>query len=298
MKDGSPFELERALACQDMVGEGPLWSAGEQALYWVDILGCRFHRYHLPSGAWDTFRLDTSVGALGLRPSGGLVLATGRGFALYDLPSRSVEWLALPAFNPARMRGNDGKVDRQGRFWAGTMGLESSERALLQGKLYRLDPDRSVYEMDSGFALINGLGWSPDDTRMYAVDSEQRVVYQYDFDASTGSIANRRVLLDTVQEPGVPDGLTVDAEGGIWVAYWDGWKIARYNANGKKLAQLDLPVQCPTSCAFGGPNLDELYITSAWEELSAEQRASQPLAGDLFRARPGIRGEPCQLFKG
>jgi sugar lactone lactonase YvrE len=288
--------LEHVLASQDMVGESPIWSVAEQALYWVDILGCRFHRYHPQSGTRDTYSIDASVGALGLRASGGPVLATGRGLALYDLSTRTIDWLSQALFDPGKMRFNDGKVDSRGRFWAGTMGLEAADRQLLQGNLYRLDPDASVHLMDTGYTLINGIGWSPDDTRMYVVDSEQRAIYLYDFDAEMGAIAQRRLFLDTSREPGVPDGLTVDVEGAIWVAYWNGWRIVRYDASGKRLAQIDLPVQCPTSCTFGGHNLEELYITSAWEELNEEQRKSQPLAGDLFRIRPGVKGMQSPLF--
>ncbi|HVB73707.1 MAG TPA: SMP-30/gluconolactonase/LRE family protein [Ktedonobacteraceae bacterium] len=290
--------LEHLLASRDRVGESPLWSVEEQTLYWVDILGCRFHRYHQPSGTWDTYTVDASVGALALRASGGLVLATGKGFALYDVSTKTISWLAQPELDPARMRFNDGKVDCRGRFWAGTMSLMAADWNLMQGSLYRLDSDSTVHRMDTAYALINGIGWSPDDTRMYVVDSVQRAIYLYDFDADTGAIAYRRTFLDTSHEMGVPDGLTVDSEGAIWVAYWDGWKIVRYDSEGKRLSQVDLPVQCPTSCAFGGRDLDECYIASAWEELNEEQKASQPLAGDLFKIRPGVKGIPSPLFRG
>lgn len=289
--------LEHLLASQDMVGESPLWSVEEQALYWVDILGCRFHRYHQPSNTWDTYTIDASIGALALCASGGLVLATGKGFALYDISTRTITWFTQQLFDCARMRFNDGKVDCRGRFWAGTMGLLPDDWNLLQGNLYRLDPGGTAHPVDTGYALINGIGWSPDNTCMYVVDSVQQTVYLYDFDADAGSITNRRTFLDTSQEMGVPDGLTVDAEGAIWVAYWNGWKIVRYSSSGGRLMQIDLPVQCPTSSAFGGRNLDECYITSSWEELNAEQRASQPLAGDLFKIRPAVKGIPSSLFR-
>lgn len=290
--------LEHVLASQDMVGEGPAWSAAEQALYWVDIMGCRFHRYHPASGAYDTYTLGVTVGALALRAAGGLVMATGKGFATYDLPARSISFLAQPSFDTSHMRFNDGNVDCRGRFWAATMSMIAERWNLLEGNLYRLDPDGAVHQMDTGFALANGIGWSPDNTRMYVVDSVQKVVYLYDFDPVTGAIAQRRPFLDTSPEMGVPDGLAVDGEGALWIAYWDGWKIVRYDREGRRVAQIDLPVQCPSSCAFGGRHLDELYITSAWEELSEEQRAAQPLAGDLFRIRPGIKGLPRPLFLG
>lgn len=291
--------LEHILDTQDMVGECPVWSLEEQALYWVDILGCRFHRFHPVSDKLDTYSVDASVGAIGLRASGGLVMATGKGFATYDLTTRTTTFLNSPEADIfSYMRFNDGNVDCQGRFWAGTMSTIPENWNKLQGNLYRLDPDRTVQAMDTGFALINGIGWSPDNTVMYVVDSERKIVYQYDFDLASGEIAHRRTFLDTSEERGVPDGLAVDQEGALWIAYWDGWKIIRYDPSGKRLLQIDLPVQCPASCAFGGRDLDELYITSAWEDLNDEQRASQPLAGDLFRIKTEIKGLPQPLFMG
>ncbi len=290
-------QLEHVLACQDMVGECPVWSVEEEALYWVDILGGRFHRYHPGTGTYETYSVGVSVGAIALRASGGLVMATGKGFALYDLSSRTTSFLAHPQVASSHMRFNDGNVDCRGRFWAGTVSTVG-QWDLMQGELYRLDPDGSVHIMDTHFALINGIGWSPDNQVMYVVDSIGKCVYRYDFAPDAGSITHRRLLLDTSGEMGVPDGLAVDAEGTLWIAYWDGWKIVRYDPSGKHIAELELPVQCPACCAFGGPSLDELYITTAWEELSEEQRASQPFAGDLFRVRAGVKGMPRPLFLG
>lgn len=291
-------DLEHVLASQDVVGEGPVWSVDEQALYWVDILGCRFHRFHPASGEHDTYTLDVTIGALALRATGGLVMATGKGFATFDLATRTVTFLAHPEASTPHMRFNDGNVDCRGRFWAGTMSTIPEKWHSLQGNLYRLNPDRSVQVMDTGYALINGIGWSPDNASMYVVDSVHKLVYLYDFDPDSGAIAHRRTFLDTSDEMGVPDGLAVDQEGALWVAFWDGWKIVRYDPSGKRLSQIDLPVQCPSSCAFGGKNLDELYITSAWEELNEQQRANQPLAGDLFHMKTGVVGIPRPRFLG
>jgi sugar lactone lactonase YvrE len=290
--------LEHILSSQDMVGESPVWSVDEQALYWVDILGCRFHRYHPETSKYETYTVDVSIGAIALRSSGGLVMGTGKGFATYDLNTSTITFLAHPEADSPHMRFNDGNVDCRGSFWAGTMSNLSENLDLLQGKLYRLDPDGSVHIMDTGFALINGMGWSPNNTQMYVVDSARKVVYLYDFDLSSSTITNRRLFLNTSEMAGVPDGLTVDSEGAVWIAFWDGWKIIRFDPGGKRIGQIDLPVQCPTSCAFGGRHFDELYITSAWEELSEEQRTSQPFAGDLFRLRTGNSGLPQPLFLG
>jgi len=291
-------DLEHILTSQDMVGESPVWSVNEQALYWVDILGCRFHRYHPASGTWDTYTTTVSIGAIALRASGGLVMATGQGFATYDLTTRRFAFLANPLAALPDMRFNDGNVDCQGRFWAGTVSNLPERQGLLLGTLYRLEPNGSMHVMDTGYALINGIGWSPDTTHMYIVDSMRKGIYCYDFDAASGAIAHRQMFLDTSAEMGVPDGLTVDQEGALWVAFWDGWKIVNYDPSGRRVAHIDLPVQCPSSCAFGGRYVDELYITSAWEELNESQRTSQPFAGDLFRLKMERRGLPQPLFLG
>lgn len=290
-------QIEPVLPSQDIVGECPVWSVAEDALYWVDILGRRFHRYHPASGEHEIYTVDVSIGAIALRAAGGLIMATGKGFATYNLTSRTMRVLATPFEEASHMRFNDGSVDCRGRFWAGTVStLAQWDR--LQGKLYRFDPDGLMQIMDTGFALVNGIAWSPDNTRMYVVDSVRKCIFFYDFDPAVGMITNRRVFLDTSLEVGIPDGLTVDVEGMLWVAFWDGWKVVRYDASGKRSSQIDLPVQCPTSCAFGGRSLEQLYITSAWEELNKEQRASQPFAGDLFRIQPATMGLPRPLFLG
>ena len=183
-------------------------------------------------------------------------------------------------------------MDRRGRFWAGTLapGATSS--------LYRLDPDLTVHTMETGITASNGIGWSPDNRTMYFTDTRRKTIYAYDFDAATGSIGNRRPLIFTPEEDGVPDGLTVDSEGFIWSARWGGWKVSRYDPSGKLEREVRLPVQYPTSCAFGGDRLDELYVTSARTRVSEEQIHDQPFAGDLLRLRTGIRGLPEPKFAG
>lgn len=285
-------ELEHVLAAQARLGEGPLWCADEGALYFVDIEGPAIHRYDPASGHHDVFPVDLPVTALGRRAAGGFVAATRDGFAFWDTTSQRLAFIADPESNRPHARFNDGAVDPTGRFWAGTMS-DAADNAL-----YRLDPDLAVHRMETGITVSNGLGWSPDRRRMVFTDSRRHIIYVYDYDAATGAIANRRPFVYTPGEAGVPDGLAIDAEGCVWSARWGGWKVTRYDPEGRVLREIPMPVEFPTSCAFGGPNLDELYITSAWTRVPTARRGEQPLAGDVFRVRAGVAGLLSRAFKG
>ena len=284
--------VEHVLAVGNKLGEGPIWHVEEEALYWVDIQNKRYHRLKPATGVHAVFDVDFVISAIGFRASGGLVMATGEGLALCDPAEEALRVVADPEAHETDTRFNDGAVDRQGRFWAGTMGPD------LTHNLYRMDPDASVHPMETGIGTSNGIGWSPDDTTMYYTDSARRVIYAYDFDPVSGDIANRRPFVRVPEGAGVPDGLTVDSEGYVWSARWDGWQVVRYDPDGQVVREVRLPVQRPTSCALGGPGLDELYITSAWTGLTEAQRRAQPRAGDLFRVRVGVPGLPEPVFLG
>jgi sugar lactone lactonase YvrE len=290
-------EVEHVLSVNSELGEGPIWSAEEQALYWVDIRGKKFNRLFVKTGQHESFEVGQMLGVLALRAKGGLVLGVQSGFAFWDWQTKKLEMINDPENGRTDMRFNDGKVDPQGRFWAGSMNLKP-EVGKAEGSLYRLDPDGSVHKMETGLAISNGLGWSPDRKTMYLTDSLRHVIYAYDYDAATGNIENRRDFIKSEDEWGVPDGLTVDSEGGIWSARWGGWKVDHYGPDGKKIEEIKVPVECPTSCTFGGENLDELYITSCWENFSSEQRQKQPQAGDIFRYRAGVKGQENTAFAG
>jgi len=296
---GTPVvnELEHVLAVQNKLGEGPLWHAEEQAIYWVDIEQNCFYRFYPQTGTYESFDVGVMIGVLAIRAGGGLVMATKQGFAFWEA-QQGLRFIADPEAHKPFTRFNDGAVDCQGRFWAGTMCYPDDACVQPEGSLYRLDPDLSLHTMETGIGISNGIGWSPDNRLMYFTDSPLHMIYAYDFDATTGTIENRRPFIHTPHENGVPDGLAVDGEGFIWSARWGGGKITRYDPDGRVERAIRLPVQYPTSCTFGGEYLDELYITSAWTALSEEKRAQQPFAGDLFRLQVGIKGLEQPKFAG
>lgn len=281
------FEANRLLEIGNRLGEGTRWNVAEQALYWVDIENHRFSRMEAAAGEIETFDVGLPVGALAFRKGGGLVLATKKGFATWDFGSNKPEFLpgADPEKGKERARFNDGRVDCMGRFWAGTMvpGEHSSS-------LYRLDPDGSVQKMDSGFTISNGIGWSPDNKIMYFTDTEIRTIYAYDFDPAAGSISNRRPFVHTPDDDSYPDGLSVDSEGFVWCARWGGFCVVRYDPEGKQERIVRLPAENVTCVALGGPDLTDLYISTAWSGLSDSQRQAQPAAGDMFYLKTDIKG--------
>lgn len=284
-------ELENLLHLGLELGEGPLWSVEEQALYWVNISAGEIHRWDYRSNQHSLWNIGLPVGMAVFQQAGGFVLATQKGFAFWK-PGGKAEFILDPEAGRKGARFNDGAVDRRGRFWAGTIDNKESPTS----SLYRLDADRSVRVMETGIAVSNGIGWSGDNRTMYYTDSPTRKIFAYDFDLGLGTIRNRRIFVEVPPEEGVPDGLAVDADGYIWSAHWDGWKVVRYTPDGKIERVIDMPVQRPTSCAFGGPNLDELFITSAWEGLSPAEKKAQPLAGDLFRLKVGVKGLPVTPY--
>lgn len=280
------------------LGEGPLWHPDEQALYWVDIHQARVERYHPASRARRTFQFEDAITALGIRAGGGFVTAGIHGFGTWDGNSEQIEPIINPEADKAKNRFNDGAVGPDGRFWAGTMCEQVDLQAAPPGSLYRLHAGLNIETLVSGLHISNGLGWSPDQTHFYLTDSPRKTIYRYEYDSASGEIANAQVWVHNPNEPGVPDGLAVDADGCVWSAQWGGWKVIRYDPDGQRMLEIHLPVEHPTSCAFGGPNLDELYITSAWTPLTAAERAEQPLAGDVFHFPAEVSGLGVNRFSG
>jgi sugar lactone lactonase YvrE len=286
------MEAVHVLGAQNIIGEGPVWNPEEQALYWVDIAGKSINRFWPETGKQEPFAVEAEVGVIAFRQAGGVVAAGSTGFSFWT-PNGRLEPITDPESDRPESRFNDGKVDRQGRFWAGTMTAEGAVSSL-----YRLDPDLSVHQMDSELTISNGIGWSPDNRTMYFADSLRYVIYAYDFDLETGSIANRRNLIEVEPDYGIPDGLTVDREGFIWCAFYAGSKVTRFDPQGQIDLEVTLPVSQPTSCIFGGPDYSDLYVTSAWNGLSAEARQKEPQAGDLFVIKTQVKGWPEPNFAG
>ena len=293
--DTATSEVELVLDAHAELGEGPTWHAAESALVWVDITRRLVHRYTPATGRDESIDVGQHVGAAAPRAAGGLVLALRDGFGILDTATGRVEMIAdIEADHPGN-RMNDGKCDSAGRFWAGTMAYDNRPGA---GALYRLETDHHVVKVLSDVTISNGIGWSPDDRLMYYIDTPTLGVDVFDYDAGTGSIERRRRLITIPPEAGSPDGMTVDSDGFLWVALWRGWAAHRYSPEGVLDRVVKLPVARVTSCVFGGPDLADLYITSASIELSPDALRDQPHAGGLFRSRPGVVGLPQHSFKG
>ncbi|HEX7994643.1 MAG TPA: SMP-30/gluconolactonase/LRE family protein [Streptosporangiaceae bacterium] len=267
------------------LGEGPCWDGASQSLYWVDIPASRVHRLSA-GGVHSSWDVGFPAGAVVPRAGGGLVVAAGNAFLSLDpLTGTVAELAAAPGVPGTRM--NDGKCDRAGRFYAGTMAADESPG---KGSFYRLDTDLSVTEIYTGIGISNGLGWSPDDRRMYYIDSLTYRVDVLDYDLDTGQMGERKQFVALGSDDMVPDGMATDAEGGLWVAVWGGGVVQRYDADGRLTGVVRVPAANVTSCAFGGPDLDTLYITSA----AGPGRS----AGALFSCAPGVRGIPAFPFGG
>jgi sugar lactone lactonase YvrE len=287
-------DVDVVVECGNRLGEGPVWHPGERRLYWVDILAHRMFRFDPAKQSLQTFAFPHAVTAIGFRRAGGLVLATKHGFAFWDERIGRLEAIADPEADRPHQRFNDGRVDPAGRFFAGTM--DEREPRGPTGALYRLDADRGVACVQTDVTISNGVGWSPDQRTMYHCDTGPKLIFAYEYDAASGELANRRVFVDARDDVGWPDGLTVDRDGFVWSARWDGARIVRYDPAGKRERELRLPVARPTACAFGGDRLDELFVTSA----HSDGGAARPDEGHLFRVHPGdgIAGQPESSFAG
>jgi sugar lactone lactonase YvrE len=290
-----------------ILGESPVWSVAEDVLWWLDIKAPALHRHDPATGANHSWALPQETGSIVLRAGGGLVAGLRDGFA-YLTPgedSVAVEWIVNPEPDRPESRLNDGRIDRQGRYWAGSMhdpeGPPASyfEREPV-GVFYRLDGDGTVHRMIDGILVSNGLCWSPDGTTMYAADSPTRTIRAWDYDTTSGDISGERVFAVIPDDPGrgTPDGAIVDAEGGVWTAEFRGSRITRFAPDGTTDRMISLPVSRPTCPMFGGPDLRTLYVTSAKIMLSPEELAGEPLAGALFALDVGMAGLPEAEFPG
>jgi xylono-1,5-lactonase len=276
------------------LGEGPVWLAAEKALYWVDIKAPAIHRYTPRAGARESWRVPEPIGCLCPRAKGGFVAGLKGGFAFMDCPESPPERLGGPESDRPGNRVNDGKVDAKGRLWTGTMDDSEIEAT---GALYRLDADHSWHRLDCGYVITNGPAFSPDGATLYHTDTLKREISAFDL-AADGSLSNKRPFIAIPEDQGYPDGMTVDAEGCLWVAHFGGWRVTRFDPDGTPMRYIPLPVSNITSCTFGGEALDVLYITSATKGLSCSDIARQPMAGGLFAVDAGISGLPANAYAG
>lgn len=283
--------VEPVVQIPTVLGEGPFWSLEEQALYWLDIFKPAINRFRPQTGENEVMPVAEPIYAAGRHAGGGFIASMESGFATLT-PRGEMEVIANPN-SGLDVNFNDGKVDRHGRFWSGTMARDWETPI---GTLFRLDPDGEVHAMQDGIVLSNGLGWSPNDAVMYHTDFKHRTVYAYDFEASSGSISGRRPLVVLDESEGFPDGMTVDEEGCLWVAHWDGWCVTRHDERGREILRIGFPVPRPTCPAFGGGDMSVLYVTSATMHLSDAELAEAPLSGALFAVTTDTRGLPEPSF--
>jgi sugar lactone lactonase YvrE len=288
---------EVAVPARAELAEHPVWDAARECLIWVDINAGQVHQFSEDAGDEILADVGVAVGAAIPRRAGGYVLAAADGFRLTAADGSPAAGPLRPAGMPGDVRFNDGACDQAGRFWAGTVALDVRPGA---GSLYRLDPDGSVALVFDGVTESNGLGWSPHGETFYYIDSgepEPRV-RAFAHDPATGELSGQRDLVTFGPADGIPDGLAIDSAGCLWIAMWQGGCVRRYTAAGELLGIFPVPVSLPTCPGFAGRDLDQLYLTSAWQGMDAGQLAAEPLAGHVLRARPGVTGLPTANYGG
>jgi sugar lactone lactonase YvrE len=279
---------------EDVLGEVPLWHQSEQALYWIDAFKPAIHRFEPASGKVQSCTPPDKLGSFALRASGGFLLAGRTGLSFFDSQSGAFERIVDPEAGGTENILNDGRCDRRGRFWVGSM-TKTMNRA--SGRLYRFE-NRRAETADEGIWVSNGIAFSADDKHMYFADSHVKTIFLYDFDLDAGRIGNRRVFVSMGDRPGVPDGSAMDADGCLWNAVFDGGCVIRYAPDGRIDRVVPVPVTRPTSCTFGGSDLRTLYVTTARFRLKPHELAAQPEAGSLFALDAGVAGMPDPLFAG
>lgn len=278
------------------LGEGPLWCDRDDTLYWVDIIDGVVHAFEPTSEKTRSFPVNQYVSTVVPRRTGGLILALQHGIAAFDTKTGIVELIVNRIHGAATHRFNDGKCDPAGRMWVGTISLDDTAET---SALYRIDANHGVNCMCTGVTNSNGVVWSLDQTMMYYIDTPTRQVSAFDYDVTSGDILNRRVAITIPAEMGYPDGMAIDAEGNLWIALWGGSCVSQWDPiRGKLLGTITLPTSHVTSCAFGGSELRDLYITTARFGLDDATLRKQPLAGALFRVETEVPGVPAYEFAG
>jgi sugar lactone lactonase YvrE len=295
------ISVDLVVDAKAVLGEGPVWNVDEQRLYWVDIMKNQIHRTDPSSGRDEVRDFGEQVGCLGFREKkddkGGLVAAMRSGFYHVDFDKGTRAFICDPENKPGN-RMNDGRCDPYGAFWAGSM-MDPSDRKTRTGAIWRLAPDGSAEMKVDDIGISNGIAFDEERHYFYCADTyaDVQTVWRFDHDPDTGAISNRRVFITTNDLPGRPDGACVDSDGCYWVALTNCWSIARFTPDGRLDRMIRTPVQKPTMCVFGGPDLSTLFITSMGFGY-LPQAEGQPLAGGVFACRPGAQGVPEGKFKG
>lgn len=293
----TPTDVSVVLRASANIGEGPVWDARTQRLYWVDIVGKELHVFNPSDGTDKTYACPDIVTSVSPRAAGGVLLTLRRSFVLFDEDTGTFETIGDVEADMPGNRFNDGKTDRRGRHWAGTMGDVDWNHPI--GNLYRFGSDRQPVRVAKKVCCSNGIAWSPDDRTMYFCESFAYLIHAYDFDASSGALDNRRTFARVDADSGsFPDGITVDAEGFVWCAQPVFGRIVRYDPAGRIERLIELPVSRGTSVMFGGPDLSTLYITTMRTTLDERQLSEEPLAGSLLAISPGVKGLAETPFAG
>ncbi|HEY2780387.1 MAG TPA: SMP-30/gluconolactonase/LRE family protein [Steroidobacteraceae bacterium] len=287
---------EAIISAANVLGEGILWDDAASVLWWTDIQSKELLRYDWASQRLERKALPHRLGSFGLvQGSSDIIAAFENGIALYHPESAALQWISQPAAAHPHLRFNDGRVDRQGRFWTGTMIERKSATA--DATLYCVAANGTTSEHERGLRITNGICASPDGRRLYLADSPRAIIYSYDLDPDSGTLLHRRIFART-SGGAVPDGANVDEHGCVWSAQWGGSRVVRYTPDGKVDQILEVPVSQPTCVAFGGADRDLLFVSSARDDLSAAQLAQQPHAGDVLVYRVGSKGLPEPRFRG
>jgi sugar lactone lactonase YvrE len=281
-------EIRVCTNTRNLLGEAPVWIFRERALRWVDIDGKRLYRYDPVTGDVSFVEYEEEITCVVPRRGGGFLCAFASGFAELDDNARLSRWLARPELPPFN-KFNDGGVDPVGRFYCGTMNTTSKEPT---GALYRLEKDRSATPVIRGVSTSNSLAWSPSGDTLYFCDTNERAIRAYGYDLASGSLGAMRLFAEADAAPGKPDGSAVDSDGFLWNARWRGWSLARFAPDGSLDRMIQLPVKCPTCCAFGGTDMKTLFITTATKGLTDKESDEQPHAGCLLCLEVDVTGEP------
>jgi len=292
------YRFDCVLRSDADVGEGPAWNVEDQCLYWVDIHKCNVNRFDPATGVNRTWDLPSEPGCLVFRDGGGAIIPARDGVYDFDFSTGEMNRILAPPYDPTIYRFNDGKCDRQGRLWVGTMPLDLKDLGTFPGALYRYDG--TTLEARLQIEMSNGTAFSPDGRTMYRAETRQRIIYAYDFDPVAGALSREREFTRIPPGTGAPDGATVDTEGGYWVAVAagpNGGAIARYTPDGKLDLRIETPVPAPAMVNFGGPDMSTLYVTSSRFDFLAD-RPGQELSGSIFTVDTGFTGVPEPRFKG